>query len=294
MMGLRAAFAALLAAMLAAAFAAGAWAHDPQPIPEPTVVEGASVRLEGRFTQGGLILGMAPPGAGIMLGERPVPVAADGRFVIGFGRDHGPEASLSVTLPDGQSESLALAIVRRDYAIQRIDGLPQAQVTPPPELLVRIRADNALIAEARGFETPETWFADGFAWPVIGPISGVYGSQRILNGEPRRPHYGVDMAAPTGTIVAAPAAGIVRLAEDDLYFTGGTVVLDHGYGVTSAFLHMSEVLAVPGQFVAQGDAIGRVGATGRVTGAHLDWRINWGATRIDPQLLVPPMPPATQ
>ena len=284
---------AVLAGLLAATVAAGAWAHDAKPIAEPAVVEGASVHLEGRFVQGGLILGLAPPGAEITLGERAVLVAPDGRFVIGFGRDHGADAELIVRLPDGREQTLALAVARRSYDIQRIDGLPQAQVTPPPELLARIRADNAIIAEARSYDTRGTWFAGGFAWPVLGPISGVYGSQRVLNGEPRRPHYGVDVAAPTGTIVTAPAAGIIRLAEDDLYFTGGTIILDHGYGVTSAFLHMSEVLAVPGQFVAQGDRIGRVGATGRVTGAHLDWRINWGATRIDPQLLVPPMPPAT-
>lgn len=283
---------AALAALFAATLTAGAWAHEPKPVPESTVIEGASVRLEGRFTQGGLILGMAPPGAEIMLGARPVLVAPDGRFVIGFGRDHEPGARLVVRLADGREETLTLAVSRRSYDIQRINGLPQAQVTPPPELLARIRADNVLIGAARNHDTREVWFAGGFDWPVIGPISGVYGSQRVLNGEPRRPHYGVDMAAPSGTIVAAPAAGIIRLAEDDLYFTGGTIILDHGYGVTSAFLHMSEVLAVPGQFVAQGDPIGRVGATGRVTGAHLDWRINWGATRIDPQLLVPPMPAA--
>lgn len=283
---------AALAALFAAILTAGAWAHEPKPVPESTVIEGASVRLEGHFTQGGLILGMAPPGAEIMLGARPVLVAPDGRFVIGFGRDHEPGARLIVRLADGREETLTLAVSRRSYDIQHINGLPQAQVTPPPELLARIRADNVLIGAARNHDMREVWFAGGFDWPVIGPISGVYGSQRVLNGEPRRPHYGVDMAAPSGTIVAAPAAGIIRLAEDDLYFTGGTIILDHGYGVTSAFLHMSEVLAVPGQFVAQGDPIGRVGATGRVTGAHLDWRINWGATRIDPQLLVPPMPAA--
>ncbi len=284
---------AALAALFAIAVPVGAWAHDAKPVPEPAVIEGASVRLEGRFAQGGLILGMAPPGSEIMLGDRAVLVAPDGRFVIGFGRNHGPDAVLTVRLADGRRETLAIAVARRSYDIQRIDGLPPAQVTPPPELLDRIRADNALIGAARNHDTREVWFAGGFAWPVLGPISGVYGSQRVLNGEPRRPHYGVDVAAPTGTLVSAPAAGIIRLAEDDLYFTGGTIILDHGYGVTSAFLHMSEVMASPGQFVARGDPIGRVGATGRVTGAHLDWRINWGATRIDPQLLVPPMPSGT-
>ncbi len=147
-----------------------------------------------------------------------------------------------------------------------------------------------MIAEARARDTPEALFAGGFVWPAIGPISGVYGSRRVLNGEPKRPHYGVDVAAPEGSPVVAPADGIVALAEDDLYYTGGTVMLDHGHGLTSVFLHMSEVAAPLGARVRQGELIGRIGATGRVTGAHLDWRINLFTTRLDPALLVGPMP----
>ena len=130
----------------------------------------------------------------------------------------------------------------------------------------------------------------GFVWPAEGPISGVYGSQRFYNGEPRRPHFGVDVAVPTGTIVRAPAAGVVTLAEPDLYFSGGTVILDHGYRLSSSFLHMSEVAVQVGDELQPGDIIGAVGSTGRATGPHLDWRMNWREQRIDPQLLAPPMP----
>jgi murein DD-endopeptidase MepM/ murein hydrolase activator NlpD len=176
--------------------------------------------------------------------------------------------------------------------VQRIDGLPPRQVTPPQEVLDRIRVENIEIGKARANDTPQAWFAGGFVWPAIGPISGVYGSQRILNGKPRQPHYGVDVAMPTGTPVRAPAPGRVTLAENDLYFTGGTVILDHGHGVTSAFLHMSKVHVQVGDVLGQGDLLGEIGATGRVTGAHLDWRVNWFKVRIDPELVVGPMPDA--
>ena len=181
-----------------------------------------------------------------------------------------------------------LEIERRRYDIQRIDGLPKKMVTPPPELLVRIREEGAKVREARAFDTAELDLFVPFAWPAQGPISGVYGSQRILNGEPRQPHFGVDIAASTGTPVRAPAGGDIRLAEPDLYYSGGTVILDHGHGLSSSFLHMSRIDVEVGQRVAQGEVIGAIGATGRVTGAHLDWRMNWFERRLDPALLVEP------
>ena len=161
-------------------------------------------------------------------------------------------------------------------------------VTPPPELLARIREEGAIVRAARAFDTAETHLFAPFAWPARGPISGVYGSQRVLNGEPRQPHFGVDIAAPEGTPVRAPAGGEIRLAEVDLYYSGGTVILDHGHGLSSTFLHMSRVDVAVGQRVAQGEVIGAIGATGRVTGAHLDWRMNWFERRLDPALLVAP------
>jgi murein DD-endopeptidase MepM/ murein hydrolase activator NlpD len=187
-----------------------------------------------------------------------------------------------------------LQIARREYDIQRVEGVPQKTVTPSPEHLERILREQALVtaAKARQLERPDLLQGAlaGFQWPALGPISGVYGSQRYYNGTAGNPHYGVDMAVPTGTPVRAPAAGVVTLAEPDLFFSGGTVILDHGFRVSSAFLHMSKVLVDVGQEVQVGEVIGEVGATGRATGAHLDWRMNWRNERIDPQLLAPPMP----
>ena len=246
--------------------------------------------LEGNFQQGGLVLGSTDPGARVTLDGKPVRVSPSGRFLLGFGRDAPAEARLAVAYPDGSSETRRLAIAQRDYDVQRIDGLPPKMVTPPAEVLARIGRENARIAEARAHDRPEALFERGFRWPARGRISGVYGSQRVLNGEPRRPHYGIDIAAPTGTPVIAPSDGVVALAEDDLYYTGGTIILDHGHGLSSAFLHLSEVQVAPGERVAQGQQIGTVGATGRATGPHLDWRINWFSERLDPALLVGPMP----
>ena len=165
-------------------------------------------------------------------------------------------------------------------------------VTPPESVLARIKSENAKIAEARAQDRAEPDYLTGFVWPTVGRISGVYGSQRILNGKPRQPHYGIDIAAPAGTPVRAPADGIVTLAEGDLYYTGGTLIIDHGHGLTSAFLHMKDVEVALGQRVRQGERIGTVGSTGRSTGPHLDWRINWFKARIDPSLLAGPMPKA--
>jgi murein DD-endopeptidase MepM/ murein hydrolase activator NlpD len=246
-------------------------------------------RLEGKLEQGGLVRGRTEPGAEVLLDGKPLHVAPDGRFLFGFHRDAPAEAELTLRLPDGETFTERLQIAQRQYDIQRIDGLPQTMVTPPAELLERLARERAEVAEARSHDREMPYAFGDFIWPARGPISGVYGSQRILNGEPRQPHYGVDVAAPEGTPVVAPEGGIVTLAVTDHYYTGGTIIIDHGYGLSSAFLHLSEVLVEKGQKVEQGDLIGKIGATGRVTGAHLDWRINWFEERIDPQLLVPPM-----
>jgi murein DD-endopeptidase MepM/ murein hydrolase activator NlpD len=247
------------------------------------------LRLDGPLIQGGLVRGTAMPGAEVVLDGRPVRVSPAGVFLIGFGRDAPAEARLEVRWPDGARQARTLAIARRTYDIQRIDGLPQQLVTPSPEDLAQIRREAALVRRVRQRDDARTDFLDGFAWPVEGRISGVYGSQRVLNGEPRRPHFGVDIAAPPGTAVAAPAAGVVTLVHPEMFFTGRTVILDHGHGLSSAFLHMQEILVREGQRVRQGEPIGTVGASGRVTGPHLDWRINWFDTRLDPALLAGPM-----
>jgi murein DD-endopeptidase MepM/ murein hydrolase activator NlpD len=250
------------------------------------------LELDGHFLQGGLVFGATEPGAEVMLDGRRVRVSPAGRFLLGFGREAGPAASLTIRFSDGTRETRRLEIEQRSYKIQRINGLSRKMVTPPESEWPRIQAENARIAEVRALDRPEAMFESGFTWPALGRISGVYGSQRILNGEPRRPHYGVDVAAPLGTPITAPADGVVALAETGMYYTGGTVILDHGHGLTSAFLHMKDVLVTVDMRVKQGELIGTLGATGRVTGPHLDWRINWFDQRLDPGLLVGPMPEA--
>ena len=248
------------------------------------------LRLDGQFQQGGLVHGHTVPGAQVTLDGRHVRVTDTGEFIFGFGWNAPAEAALDVVLPDGSRERRSLRVAQRTYDVQRIDGLPETMVTPPPEVLARIAAENARIAAARAADAPAPLFQSGFIWPVMGPISGVFGSQRILNGEPKQPHFGVDVAAPEGTPVHAAADGMVTIADRDMYYTGGTVLLDHGHGLTSVYSHLNEVWVKVGDRLRQGDPIGSVGKTGRVTGAHLDWRINWFDQRLDPALLVPPMP----
>lgn len=243
--------------------------------------------LQGHMTQGGLVLGRTEPGATVTLGGRELRVSKTGEFVFGFGRDAAPKAVLVVHLPDGKVTERDLTVSRRTYKVQRIDGLPSKMVTPPPEVLARIRAENAMIYKVRQRDTDIVDFDGNWIRPAVGPVTGVYGSQRILNGKPRQPHYGIDFAGPRGSPVIAPAPGIVVLAQKDLYYTGGTVILDHGYGLTSAFLHMSRVDVKVGDRLAQGQQIGAIGSSGRATGPHLDWRINWFNERIDPALLLP-------
>lgn len=261
---------------------------------EPAVLRPAhaagELLLDGNLVQGGLILGTVTPGAEVQVGDRGLRVSPEGRFVIGFGRDADAEVELNVTYPDGSKEARLLPVKARTYDTQSITGVAQKYVSPPEEVQTRIQRENAEIARVRASDRPETWFESGFVWPVVGRISGVYGSQRIFNGEPRRPHFGVDIAAPRGTPISAPADGVVSLAEPDLYYSGGTVILDHGHGLTSAFLHMESISVEVGQKITQGSEIGKLGSTGRSSGPHLDWRINWFEERIDPQLLAGPMP----
>ncbi|MEZ5568826.1 MAG: M23 family metallopeptidase [Halioglobus sp.] len=250
------------------------------------------VSLSGKLTQGGLAWGALPAGSSATLDGKPLDVLPDGTTLLGFGRDAPASAELVVqgAAPCRQS----LAIAAREYRIQRVEGVPQQTVTPSPEHQARIARERKLVADAKAqrFKRPDLLqdALSGFSWPTQGPISGVYGSQRYYNGNPGSPHYGVDVAVPTGTPVRAPAAGIVTLAETDLFYSGGTIILDHGYGLSSSFLHLSAVEVAPGDEVARGALLGAVGASGRATGPHLDWRMSWRNERIDPQLLVPPMP----
>ena len=246
--------------------------------------------LEGDFQPGGLLWGRVAPETSLAFNGVDVPVLADGIFLLGLGRD-APE-TLALEIDD--ELTCTIDIKRREYRISRVEGVPQRTVTPPEEQLARIRAR----ATARTFSKSEARATarfleavkSGLAWPVTGRISGVYGSQRFYNGKPGNPHYGVDVARPTGTPVLSPGPGVITLAEPDLFYSGGTVILDHGYGLSSSFLHMSRIDVRVGDEVQTGDPIGAIGATGRATGPHLDWRMSWFNQRIDPQLLVPPMP----
>ena len=242
--------------------------------------------LEGPLVQGGLVEGRVQAGATLTFEGRAVRVSEDGVFLIGFGRNSPPKVSLAVTFADGSKQTRTLKIKQRKYQIQRIDGLPSKMVTPSEKDLERIYGEIAQIKKTRSRDDARTDFLTGFIWPTVGRISGVYGSQRILNGEPRQPHFGVDVAVPTGTPVLAPADGIVSLAHSDMYYTGGTLVLDHGHGLSSSYFHLSRILVKQSQRVRQGDVIAEVGATGRVTGAHLHWSLNLFERPLDPQLLM--------
>lgn len=251
-----------------------------------------SVQLEGERIQGGLLRGQAAPGAQVFWDDKTIQVGRDGEFIVGFGRDDDQRHTLRVEFDDGQSYEEQLQARAREYNIERVDGVPQETVTPPPELTARIQREAALVRQARSRRDLRSDWRTDFVWPAHGRLSGFYGSQRILNGVPKRPHFGIDVAAPSGTPVHAPADGIVTLAEPDLFYSGGTIIIDHGHGLSSSFLHLSAVAVSVGQQVRQGEPVGAIGATGRASGPHLDWRMNWLGEQIDPQLLVPPMTPA--
>ena len=249
------------------------------------------VQLQGPLVQGGMVVGQAPSGSQITLDKANIEQTENGLFVFGFDRDAAPTMQLSVVTAEGEQWQKTLEIKPREYRIQRIEGIKPSIVSSDKTEAEwqRIREESQLTRDARKQRLELTAFAQEFKWPVIGRISGVFGSQRVYNGKPGRPHYGVDVAMPTGTPVYAPADGVVTLAHDDMYYSGGTLIVDHGYGVSSSFLHLSKVEVEVGAEVKQGDLIALVGAGGQATGPHLDWRMNWYGQRIDPQLLVPDM-----
>ncbi len=245
-----------------------------------------ALELTGEPIQGGLIFGVTQPGNQIFLDDIEVMVSTEGRFLIGFGRDETGERLLRVKGDPGFDELVPLSIAPRQYQLEKVDGLPPKSVTPDPAAAKRIAEEATMVSSARSRRDARTDYAPGFTWPAQGRISGVYGSQRILNGKPRRPHFGLDIAAPAGSPVYAPAAGIVTLNHPAMYFSGGTLILDHGQGLSSTFLHLSKILVEAGTTVRQGDLIAEIGSTGRASGPHLDWRMNWLDRRVDPQLLL--------
>ena len=247
----------------------------------------SELQLKGEMTQGSLIRGQVPVGHQVWLNDIPLKISADGYFAFGFGRDAKLTPQIKWLDNKGELHVKLLKLQVRTYNIQKIEGIPSQYVSPPKEVSERIKRDNRQVAIARTLNDDRSDFYQDFIWPAAGPISGVYGSQRVFNGTPKRPHFGVDVASPTGSPVYAPADGIVTLFVADMYYSGGTMIIDHGHGVSSTFLHLSKGHVVAGTSVKQGDLVAEIGATGRATGAHLDWRINWFKERLDPALLVP-------
>lgn len=245
-----------------------------------------SLEYYGRLTQGGILIGKAEQAAEIFLNGQQVELTEKGEFVIGFGRDAELEQTLELVDAEGKRRSETLMLEKRVYNIQRVEGVPQKTVTPPESALSRIQKETAQVKAAREQFHVRHDFLDKFVAPSSGRITGVYGSQRFYNGQPKRPHFGVDYAGPVGTPVKAPANGIVTLVHPDMYYSGGTLIIDHGFSLSSTFIHLSEVLVEEGQEVKQGDIIAKIGQGGRSTGPHLDWRMNWKSERVDPQLVL--------
>jgi len=247
--------------------------------------------LRGHAVQGGLLRGHVDPGARVWVAGAPVKVGPDGAFLIGFSRKAPPRVRIEVALPGAPRVSHDLTVGQRDYKVQRIDGLPVSKVSPSSDALKRIGYDNAAIKAARQRASNTPLFTGGFQWPLMGTLTGVYGSQRILNGAARSPHLGVDIAASEGTPLLAPADAVVALVHDDMFFTGKTLILDHGHGLTSVYAHMSHMAVSEGQLVEAGQVIGAVGQSGRATGPHLHWGVHLEGVGLDPALLVGDMLP---
>ena len=245
----------------------------------------SAIEFTGKFIQGHFILGKTETDSKIIIDKKEIKVSKDGYFVFGIDRDRKFDI-LITKISNGKKEKIVKKIFKRKYKIQKIDGLPENKVTPPESVYKRIKKENNAIGEARAINSDLNYFKSKFIMPVDGIITGVYGSQRILNGKPKWPHYGIDIAADEGTHIKSSGNGIVTMAEDDLYYTGGTVIMDHGHGISTIYSHLENVLVSVGDKINQGDIIGTVGSTGRSTGPHLDFRINWFQTRLDPMTVI--------
>ncbi len=254
----------------------------------PLFLKANELELTGDFIQGGMVIGQIQQQIlDANVDGVKVPIHPSGNvFVFGYGRDAKPESILTVNLASGKQIQKSINVKQREYKIDRVNGVASKYVSPPESVLSRIRADSKIVKAARANLSFRTDFLIQTITPAKGRISGVYGSQRVFNGVPKRPHFGMDIAAPTGTNVIAPLPGKVVLAEPDLYYSGGTLIIDHGMGITSTYIHLSKLHTKVGDELISGDLIAEIGATGRVTGPHLDWRLNWFNRRLDPQLLL--------
>jgi murein DD-endopeptidase MepM/ murein hydrolase activator NlpD len=249
-------------------------------------VNSFAVELKGHLTQGGLVTGKLSDVQSVSLNDTQLKLSENGDFVFGFGRDAKPNHTLSWVDANGKKHTQELVITKRDYNIDKITGVAKKYVSPPKSVSERISREAVAVRKARAVNSDLTFFLDPVLKPAQGRISGVYGSLRYFNGEPRRPHFGLDIANKTGSPVYAPIGGTVVFAEPDLYYSGGTLILDHGHGITSTYIHLSKLDVNVGDKVKQGNKVAEIGATGRVTGPHLDWRFNWKGERLDPGLLM--------
>tara|TARA_B100000886_G_scaffold233804_1_gene163428 strand:- start:6471 stop:7259 length:789 start_codon:yes stop_codon:yes gene_type:complete len=245
-----------------------------------------AVEFIGDFKQGSFILGKTSPQSKVLIDKRKVRVSKNGYFAFGLDRDRKNNVIIKI-INKKEIKLIEKKVFKRKYKIQRIDGLPPKQVTPPPEVYERIKKDNILIGKARATDSKLAFFKDKFIYPIDKYIiTGVYGSQRILNGKPRRPHYGIDFHAPEGTPVKSMMDGVVTLVENDMYFTGGTIIFDHGHGISTLYMHMKDINVKKGQKVKKGEIVGTLGQSGRATGPHLDIRLNWFEIKLDPATIL--------
>lgn len=269
-------------------FALATLIAPPLHVQAQTTAEADAQRIvfPASVSQGALVFGKVPPGSTVEHAGRSLRTTGYGTVVFGVSRNEKGPLTVAVTRPDGRRETTSITVTPRDWPEQRVNGVPPATVNPPPDIAERIRREQARVTEARARDDARADFAQTFIWPVQGRISGRFGRARVYNGQPGSPHSGMDIAAPTGTPVKAPAAGIVTFADDDLYLTGGTLLIDHGHGVSSNFLHLSRIDVKVGDRVEQGQTVAAVGSTGRSTGPHLHWGMNWFDVRVDPQLML--------
>ena len=249
-----------------------------------------AVTFEGEFKQGGLLIGQVQEGQTVIYQGKTLNLTINNQFLLGLGRNAPTTTSITINSQDKEPETITLKIAARQYNIQKIEGVPAKTVSPLASDLQRIKQDASMVRESRKLVSNKQDFLKGFIKPANGPVTGVYGSQRFYNGVPKSPHYGIDYAAPIGSPVIAPADGVVTFAHNDLFYSGGTLIIDHGHGLSSTFLHLSEILVKPDQQVTLGMEIAKIGATGRATGPHLDWRMNWFDQRIDPDLVLKVLP----
>ena len=248
-------------------------------------------KLKGQAIQGGLMIGQTSPQNQVFLDERAIKLSKQGYFLLGFGRDYQKKAQLIIKSDKTRYEKI-ISVRQRAYDTQYIDNIDPDKITPPLAALAQIKSENRAKKKARLINYELGFFQQKFVWPVSGIITGLYGVDRVLNGRKMRPHYGIDIATKNHATIIAPAGGIVTLIGEDFYFEGGLVFLDHGFGLSSAFLHLSAIKVRVGQRLEQGDIIGIVGATGRGTGIHLDWRVKWRNQNLDPAIIVTGSSPA--